>query len=102
MSCILLRFDEKSTILCAILSPISSTLINSSKVAAIKLFIDLKCFANFLATVSPTKRIPRANSTFSKGISFDFSIPEIIFCADFSAIRSKGITCATFKSYKSA
>ena len=70
---------EKSIILCAILSPISSTEINVSKSADIKLSIDLKCFANFFATVSPTNLIPKANNTFSNGISFDFSIPSIIF-----------------------
>ena len=89
-------------ILSAILSPISSTVINVSKSEVIKLSIDLKCFTNFLATVSPTKRIPSANNTFSNGISLDFSIPTIIFWADFSAILSNGITCSTFKSYKSA
>ena len=65
--------------------------------AAIKLSIDLKCLASFFATVSPTNLIPRANSTFSNGISFDLLIPSIIFLADFSAILSKGITCSEVK-----
>ena len=70
--------------LSAILSPISSTVTNSSNEAVNNASIDLKCRANFLATVSPTNRTPSANNTFSKGICLEASIPNTKFCADFS------------------
>ena len=51
--------------------------------------MSLNDLAIFLATVSPTKRMPNAKITLSKGISLLCIIPLMMFSADLSPIRSR-------------
>ena len=53
-------------------------------------------------TVSPTKRIPKAKITRSKGTVLLCAIPVIRFSADFSPIRSKPLISSAVSLYKSA
>ena len=41
------------------------------------------------AALRPMLRIPRAKTSLKSSFPFDFSIEEIRFCADFSALRSR-------------
>lgn len=66
---------KKPMTLSAIASPTSPTPINCSLVAIIKASMLPKLRASFLATVSPTCRIPMANSTCSYGMALLASMP---------------------------
>ena len=55
-----------------------------------------KALARVLAVVSPTKRIPNANSTLSKGTSFEARSPSMILTADFFPMRSKQAISGAF------
>ena len=48
-----------------------------------------KCLAKALAVDSPAWRIPRPNKNRGRVVFLDAIKASIIFCADFSAIRSK-------------
>ena len=102
-------------ILSATRSPTSSTSTSSSFVALAMASMVLKRRASFLAVTSPTKRMPSAYSTRSKGTPFDCSNPFkmliVVFSLKLSVLIFPFSSSITFsnpnrrsyvKSYRSA